>query len=69
MNVTEVGCEDGSYMELIHDQVQWLRLALLVFVQQSYLTIIALRIVTGLRGRGCVYSYVLLLNVQSLDRA
>lgn len=55
-------------MERTHDQVQWLRLALLVLVQRSCLTIIALRVVTGLPARGCVYSYGLSLTVKILDR-
>lgn len=41
MNLTDVGC-DGSYMELFCDQIQCLSFAFLVFVQQRYLTIIAL---------------------------
>jgi len=41
MNLIDAGYE-GSYIELIYDQIQCLSFVFLVFVQQSYLTIIAL---------------------------
>jgi len=65
MKLTDVVC-DGCYMELIYDQVHCPSFAFLLFVQQSYLTIIALWISLD-SVREVVYSYALFLNVNKLD--
>jgi hypothetical protein len=68
MNHTDVSCEDGSYMERIHDQIQCLSLSFLVFVQHSYLTIIALCIsLDSVREVVCTVMRCF-LNVKKLDR-
>jgi hypothetical protein len=43
MDLTEVGCDDGRWMELAQDRVQWLTLVLAVLnlrvlLPESYLT-------------------------------
>ena len=68
MNLTDVGC-DGSYMELIYDQIQCLSFAFFFLCcPTELLNNNRFTDFTGLRARSCVYSYALFLNVKKLDR-